>query len=241
MKSLVGQRFGSLVVRNYGPVVGRQHLYVCVCDCGETITVCRVELVEGRMISCGCGRRPKTDAAVSQKSICAPEYSVWTGMKSRCKLDHSYQSRGIHVCERWATSFENFLQDMGPRPSKDHSIARINTDGDYRPSNCRWSTVAERSVNRSNTAYLEVDGQRRPLVDLAKENGISPLLVRARLRSGWTAEMALLRPVRPYERVKRKKDRLKKERENRNPFISEITDIVQNIPSLATRVRRRSW
>lgn len=80
------------------------------------------------------------------------EHATWLDMRNRCRNLNYYNyaiygGRGIKVCERWDT-FENFLADMGPRPSKDHSLDRIDNYGDYEPSNCKWSTRSEQSKNR---------------------------------------------------------------------------------------------
>jgi hypothetical protein len=85
-----------------------------------------------------------------------PEYQVWAGMKARCNnVKHfgykRYGGRGISVCERWSKSFLSFYNDMGPRPSSNYQIDRIDTNGNYEPSNCRWSSVKENNRNRRNT------------------------------------------------------------------------------------------
>lgn len=82
-----------------------------------------------------------------------PEYRAWVCMKSRCKyvnnlMYSSWAGRGITVCDRWANSFENFFEDMGEKPSPKHSLDRINNDGNYEPSNCRWATSKEQAANK---------------------------------------------------------------------------------------------
>ena len=84
-----------------------------------------------------------------------PTYVTWTAMRSRCSDPRNasyptYGGRGITVCERWQNSFESFLEDMGERPSLDHSIDRIDNDGNYEPGNCRWLTRAEQNARRKD-------------------------------------------------------------------------------------------
>lgn len=91
------------------------------------------------------------------------EYNIWTGIKQRCtNKDHSYfkyyGGKGVTICDRWANSFQNFYDDMGPRPSEGHSIDRIKTSGNYEPSNCKWSTWDEQHRNKTNNRNVIVNG-----------------------------------------------------------------------------------
>lgn len=91
-----------------------------------------------------------------------PEYSIWAGIIARCtnanlKAYRRYGGRGIKVCDRWVQDFENFYADMGPRPSAKHSIDRIDNDGNYEPSNCRWATPREQILNRSSAHNIWTD------------------------------------------------------------------------------------
>ena len=92
-----------------------------------------------------------------------PEYRTWHSMKARCsptatgKHRRNYYERGIRVCQRWLNSFENFFEDMGERPSPMHSIDRIDNDGNYEPSNCRWSTPVEQIANQRRRQYKSSD------------------------------------------------------------------------------------
>lgn len=134
----------------------------CCCSCGHVGVVVGSTLVSGRSKSCGCWnseaaakrarQRNHKHGHTSREGI-SPEYSSWVSMKGRCEYEcvNSYElygGRGIDVCDRWKNSFENFLADMGPKPSPQHSIDRIDGNKEYEPGNCRWSTALEQRHNR---------------------------------------------------------------------------------------------
>jgi len=127
-----------------------------------------------------------------------PEYKAWKRMRCRCNNPgaHNYKDyggRGITVCDRW-DSFENFLSDMGPRPSAWHSVERNQNDGDYEPGNCVWATKTEQARNRRSSRFLEIDGVRLTLAGWAERFGQSVHKVHKRLKRGWTITEALERP-----------------------------------------------
>lgn len=131
----------------------------------------------------------------------APEYAAWKAMKRRCfdrknKRFSDYGGRGISVCERWM-KYENFIHDMGLRPSNKHSLDRIDNNIGYEPGNCRWSLPHQQMTNRRITKFVEIDGEMKPLATIAKMYGIPRNTLRARLVSGWDVKEALTRPVRP--------------------------------------------
>lgn len=106
--------------------------------------------------------------------------------------------RGITVCERWLgrDGFANFLADMGTRPSPKHSIDRIDNDGNYEPSNCRWATATQQTRNSRHANIIEVNGERKHLRDWAREKGmLESTLCNRLLRSGWDPERAINAPV----------------------------------------------
>ena len=179
---LTGQRFGMLVAIKRGSPhqspSRKQVTWVCKCDCGETVTVQRSGLRNGATLSCGC-LRGKVDAAKSALFASRKaEYNCWSSMKDRCLNRNNqdfaiYGGRGIKVCDRWSESFGAFFEDMGARPSARHSIDRINSDGDYEPSNCRWALPCEQNRNKRSNRFIEFNGKRQVISDWAKDLGIS--------------------------------------------------------------------
>jgi hypothetical protein len=130
-------------------------------------------------------------------------FKSWSAAKSRCFNPRNpawpdYGGRGITMCERWRNSFEAFLADVGPRPSRAHSIDRYpNNDGNYEPGNVRWTLSRGQNNNRRNTRYVESNGERRTIADLARQVGILTVTLHNRLvRDGWSVERALTTPVR---------------------------------------------
>jgi hypothetical protein len=110
-------------------------------------------------------------------------------MWSRCTNPNvpgypNYGGRGIKVAKRWE-QFENFINDMGPRPPS-MRLGRIDIDGDYTPKNCRWMSLSESMNNRTDSTVLEYDGRQMSIADWARETGINPKTISARLRRGWT-------------------------------------------------------
>jgi len=137
-----------------------------------------------------------------------PEYEIWKNMRRRCESPRhskfaSYGGRGISVCDRWL-SFENFISDMGPRPSADHSIERRDNDGHYEPGNCTWETCSRQARNRRDTRFVAYRGERVALRDLCEGHGINIRTVHQRLLNGWTVEAAIEVPVfGPGKRIDR--------------------------------------
>lgn len=135
------------------------------------------------------------------------EYMTWMRMLDRTRnpnLDRAehYVGRGIAVCKRWL-KYENFLEDMGRRPSPLHSLDRKNNDLGYTPKNCRWATRREQSCNKSTTRWVVLNGQRKSLTEWCEILGISHQTVSNRIYTlKWTAEKALTTPARKYVRAR---------------------------------------
>lgn len=129
------------------------------------------------------------------------EFGIWKGMKRRCFSKHGnngekhYRLRGITVCERWVgpEGFQNFLDDMGLRPTPKHSIDRIDGNGNYEPSNCRWASTTEQAWNRNNNLQINYQGRIMRLKEAYELAGstVSQKMVRLRIQRGWDHARAL--------------------------------------------------
>ncbi len=170
----------------------------CRCDCGVTIKVESSNLRNGHTSSCGCLR---VDSASKHSLWGSPTYQSWSKMIQRCENPNAlqfdrYGGRGITICKRWH-DFANFVEDVGIRPSLNHSIDRIQTDGNYDKDNCRWSTRKEQMRNRRNNVNVTIDGETQCLKDWAAHFGIHINTVRARMKNNnWDAIRALTTPTR---------------------------------------------
>lgn len=138
------------------------------------------------------------DAPNSGKS---KEYTTWMGIKSRCynknvRSYKSYGGRGIHVCDRWLNSYENFLLDMGRAPSPKHSIERKNNNGNYDPDNCKWATDEEQRSNTSTLRKITFNGQTKSISQWADVLNIKYKTLDNRLRVGWSIERSLSQPTK---------------------------------------------
>lgn len=123
-------------------------------------------------------------------------YRAWQQMKQRCfnkknKGFGHYGGRGVIVCARWRDSFENFYKDMGEPPTKNHSIDRINNDGNYEPNNCRWATIKQQNQNQTKTIYLTYKGKTKTISEWSREIGISIQTMHSRRRLGFSVERIL--------------------------------------------------
>lgn len=184
----------------------RRKRWLCRCDCGTEKLVLQQSLAlalrteHGGSRSCGCivieaNLRHGHNRAQQPTS----EYMAWLSAKKRCdkfnnRSFHRYGARGIQMCTRWHQSFECFLQDMNPKPDPSYSLDRIDPDGDYEPTNCRWAPIDVQSRNRSGIRWYEFEGQAALLGDIAAFLGISRDEAKALDRKGILPARRLTNP-----------------------------------------------
>lgn len=194
---ITGLRFGrALVLHPTEERRGAQRLWKCRCDCGQDFVALSCNLRRGDTKSCGCfNREVVSKRALRHGKSNSPEFGIWWAMKERCYLTSSegyrfYGARGIEVCDRWNKSFEAFYSDMGPRPNG-LTLDRINNDGNYEPSNCRWATRVEQACNTRRNVFIEHNGRKQVLTHFCRDHGICRKRFKRLLVRGIAVEPAL--------------------------------------------------
>lgn len=191
---MAGDRFGRWVlIEPASPAQNGKKRWLARCDCGVTRPVVVAAMKSRISASCGCVRAVSRRTHGMSKS---KSYQAYATMISRCENPRfpkfkSYGARGIKVCQRWRHDFAAFMADMGERP-EGMTLDRIDNDGDYEPSNCRWATLLEQSINKRNTVRLTHNGKTMSLVEWSSITGIPYGTIRQRIyRYGWSVEQAL--------------------------------------------------
>lgn len=184
--------------------------YLCKCECGTIRKVKHNSLRQGRSKSCGCLRKDSYPKGKdhhrykhghARKNKRTKEWRAWDSMIRRVRYPSMdryprYGGRGIKVCDRWINSFENFLDDVGYAPSKQHTLDRIDNDGDYTPDNVRWATRSQQVKNSTKAKLITYNGKTMNLCDWVAETGIKRTTIQMRLKKGWSIHDTLTTPVR---------------------------------------------
>jgi hypothetical protein len=192
---MIGRRFGKLIVISFSHYHGTRQMYFVRCDCGRTNLSNGTDLRGGKINSCGCGVIGRGFRHGGRKSS---EYQSWCAMKARCENPKtsnfaSYGGRGISVCERWK-HFPCFLADMGSRPIG-LSLDRINNNGNYEPSNCRWATSSQQSSNTRVNVFITNHGETHTAQEWARITGIDISTICKRVKAGWSEDDILREPT----------------------------------------------
>jgi hypothetical protein len=196
----IGQRFGRLLVEVAGHYCG------CVCDCGNVISVRRDHLKSGATQSCGCLHSERSSARtdklhkanVTHGKTGTRLHGIWLSIKQRCGNPNNpafkdYGARGIAICDRWL-DFNNFFKDMG-EPAPLMTIDRINVNGNYEPSNCRWASRQEQMLNTRTVKLFTYNGETKSLGQWSREIGIPRRTLENRVRLGWSMKEVVETPV----------------------------------------------
>lgn len=191
-----GTRFGRLTVIDRCGHLGPEVAWKCACDCGSVHVVRSSHLRTGRVMSCGCKRYVETHSTRTHGEGYrrTKEYNIWNQILQRCnnqtnKSYRRYGGRGITVCERWL-KYDLFLADMGRKPYG-RSLDRIDNDGNYEPTNCRWSTQVEQQNNKTTNRNITWGGKTKTISQWARDLHVDPSLIRDRLELGWPVHLAL--------------------------------------------------
>lgn len=203
---MLGVKFGRLT-----PILKIRHgpakiiMWVCQCECGN-LSVARTQcLKRGESKSCGClARMLARDFMIGRNTTHGKSrsttYNSWASMKKRCLNKNTpnyrdYGGRGITVCERWM-KFENFLADMGEKPSSIHTLERKNNNSSYCKENCCWATMLQQQNNKRSNVRMSIDGVTRTLSEWCMESGINYATFYGRVFGrGWDAKRAITQPV----------------------------------------------
>lgn len=184
---LTGKKFGKLTAISYDHMRGTRSYWKCACECGGVRIVGADHLKRGEIVDCGCiTRKKKPPLHVKHGMSNTRLYKIWALMKGRCynearKEYPRYGGRGIKVCEEWMTfgAFMRWAVNSGY--SSTLTLDRINNDGDYTPSNCRWITKKEQAFNKSTNRYISYNGQRKTITQWASESNIPYYVLKKRI------------------------------------------------------------
>lgn len=185
---------GVRVTGKAAEMLGGRPSWVCICACGLEFIAVGSSLRAGKTKSCPpCTKSRVASVATKHKAIGSPEYVTYSAMKARCYYERDkrfarYGGRGIRVCQRWLESFNNFLEDMAPKPSARHSIERIDVDGNYEPGNCVWATRAEQANNKSNNTRIEICGRVQTITQWSQETGVNRTVILRRMQRGLSGD-----------------------------------------------------
>ncbi len=199
-----GMKLGRLTVLRLSTSTGiaNRKIFVCRCQCGSVREIPRDYLARGTS-SCGCLRREVARLSNTTHGLSRhPIHESWNSMINRCRSKDPqkaiyYLDRGITVCDEWK-DFQAFYNDMAPTWKPGLWIERRNNDLGYSRFNCTWATPKEQARNRRSNRLIEHDGEIKTMAEWASVYGMKLNVLFCRLRSGWSIEKALTRPLRTW-------------------------------------------
>ena len=198
----IGKKYGRLTIMSiYHKTKGNPIYYNAICDCGKITKVQRSNLKNGHTVSCGCRQREIGFISnLTHGKSKTPLYQVYKGIKARCFNEHSqfynyYGGRGITMCDEWRNDYSVFMNWCFKNGyKKGLQIDRIDTNGNYEPTNCRFVTCKINSRNRRNVHVVEYNGEQVFLIDLYKKSQVGRKAFYRRIQSGWSIKKAIETP-----------------------------------------------
>lgn len=208
-KDLSNQRFGRLLVLERTDNIGKFTAFKCKCDCGSIVNVKSILLTTNKTKSCGCYRRDfgviNGHKSLKHGHVGSKLYSVHSDMIARCeRLTHhaydNYGGRGIKVCTEWhdVSLFVGWANKNGYSDSL--TLDRVDVNGNYEPSNCRWVTMKIQQNNRRNNHLVTYNNETHNVTEWSSILGIPRYIIQNRLNSKWSAERAFTTPHKSYKR-----------------------------------------
>ena len=202
-QNIIGNTYGKLtVIEVFGKDKHYNILYKCMCECGNTQISNASRLKSGKVKSCGCLRFEQPKQAFTKHGLRKhPLYTIWADMKQRCtnvncSRYEDYGGRGISIYSLWKKDFKNFYNwAITNGYESGLTIDRIDNDGDYAPSNCRWVDRYVQGSNKRNNHIITIDGESKILFEWCREYNISPSTVCRRIKRGWSEQDAITIPT----------------------------------------------
>ena len=196
---ITGKKFGRLTVIGYACTnKSRKSVWKCKCECGKETFVVGNRLIKGHTKSCGCLRVDSATRIATKHGYSKTRlYGIWCAMKGRCTNQNNtsyerYGGRGIAICDEWQNNFQAFYNwAISHGYSDESSIDRIDNNGNYEPSNCRWVTMKEQSNNRSSSVCLTHNGETHTLKEWSELTGIKYTTLYSRYSVGESVDEIL--------------------------------------------------
>jgi len=205
MEEFIGQKFNKLTIISNKFTCNKKTYVNAICECGNVKKYRLDGIKSGHAKSCGCiallwAKNLAKQVLTTHNMSRSSEYIIYADIKKRCynnkyKDFENYGGRGIKVCDRWLKGFENFYKDMGDRPTLNHSIDRIDVNGNYEPLNCRWATQKEQCNNKRNNKKVILNGVEIKLNEYCDKNNLNYQIISSRINSGWSVEKSFLEPM----------------------------------------------
>jgi hypothetical protein len=192
---LSGRAFGKLTaIVPVGLNKSRQYVWWCHCECGGNSIANGSNLLRGNTLACGCVRQVDLADRTRKHGMSKTRmFKIWTGVTKRCTNENCssynrYGGRGIEMCDRWKESFENFYGDMKDGYADNLTLEREDPNGNYCKDNCKWATMIEQARNKTNSVFIEYNGQKKSMAEWAELKGVPSGTIGNRIRAGWSVE-----------------------------------------------------